>query len=152
MVDATLHELLGLPKEDVITKFCIGGCKRTLPLTIQYFGKHSHHKDGFDSRCRDCVKRQAADRKRIKKYAPPKPDACECSGEVTKNLVCDHDHTTGSMRGWIKDSCNKAIGQLGDDLPSITNTLLYMIRAYRKDGRLEEIDIQMERIRKEING
>lgn len=136
--EATLHAFLGLDKDEP-TKLCIGGCNRVLPLNIQYFGKHSHHKDGFDSRCRDCVKRQALDRKRLKRESPTQPDACEVTGEVTANLVLDHDHKNNTHRGYIKDSCNKAIGQLGDTLDAVTLAWLYLARDSIRHKRFDEL-------------
>lgn len=44
----------------------------------------------------------------------PKPVTCETC-DKQKPLVWDHNHTTGSFRGWLCASCNKALGLIYDD-------------------------------------
>jgi len=46
-------------------------------------------------------------------------------------LVCDHDHYTGEVRGWICGRCNAALGLLEDD-PFVVRAALDYI-----EGRME---------------
>lgn len=43
-----------------------------------------------------------------------------------KKLVIDHDHETGVVRGLLCNSCNVAIGLLGDSLSSLKRAVLYL--------------------------
>ena len=47
----------------------------------------------------------------------PRPNACEVCGERPdgKGLHFDHDHVTGSFRGWLCHHCNVSIGMVNDD-------------------------------------
>jgi hypothetical protein len=57
-------------------------------------------------------------------------DCCEiCSSK--NNLCYDHDHATMQFRGVLCRSCNKAIGQLGDNLESLQKAVDYL-----KKGRV----------------
>lgn len=42
------------------------------------------------------------------------------------NLVVDHDHETGAIRGLLCDSCNKGIGFLGDDAEACERAAAYL--------------------------
>ena len=42
------------------------------------------------------------------------------------DLVVDHDHATGKVRGLLCHNCNRALGLLQDSLPAIKNALLYL--------------------------
>lgn len=42
----------------------------------------------------------------------------------------DHDHATGAFRGVICQTCNRAIGLLGDTYESINAALTYLARHY----------------------
>jgi len=76
--------------------------------------------------CKDCEKRLAKQLREAKKSAPPKPPSCACCGRETDKLVVDHDHDTGTFRGWICTSCNIGIGKLGDTLQGVQNALNYL--------------------------
>jgi len=52
-------------------------------------------------------------------------DCCEiCSSK--DNLCYDHDHVTMNFRGVLCRSCNRAIGQLGDNEESLQRALNYL--------------------------
>ena len=41
-------------------------------------------------------------------------------------LVCDHDHSTGLIRGWICGPCNRALGLLKDCPDRMKKAALYL--------------------------
>lgn len=45
---------------------------------------------------------------------------------LDKDLVCDHCHTTGFIRGWICDGCNTGFAHIGDTLESARRAVKYM--------------------------
>jgi Recombination endonuclease VII len=66
----------------------------------------------------------------------PRPDVCECCGNPptltewgSSPLCFDHDHVTGTFRGWLCRACNAAIGALGDDLPGVQRAVRYLENA-----------------------
>ena len=63
----------------------------------------------------------------LSEFPPLKPESgqCECCGNV-RDLVVDHDHTTGKFRGWICNLCNVGIGMLGDDLAGAECAMAYL--------------------------
>ena len=48
------------------------------------------------------------------------------------NFPIDHDHDTGSNRGLLCHSCNKALGLLGDSLRNLINAQLYLMKWGKK--------------------
>jgi hypothetical protein len=92
------------------------------------FPKHCHFKDNLDRRCRSCIKKHTKIRSKLHKYAPNKPEVCECCGLVPDKWVLDHDHSNNSFRGWLCDRCNTGIGKLGDDIQGIVKALNYLIK------------------------
>ncbi len=60
----------------------------------------------------------------------PKPERCECCGELpgSRGLHLDHDHTAELFRGWLCFRCNSAIGKLQDSLSGVINALHYLQR------------------------
>jgi hypothetical protein len=113
-------------------KVCIY-CKLEKPF--EAFPKHSHKRDKLDNRCRECIKQHSKIRAKLKKNAPPKPEACECCGVITTKLCLDHDHKTHQFRGWLCDPCNIGIGKLGDTIEGIQKGIIYLEKCYGRATR-----------------
>ena len=58
--------------------------------------------------------------------------SCGICGTST-NLVLDHDHTTGSIRGVLCGNCNSAIGMLGDSTVKVAGALAWLERFNTQD-------------------
>lgn len=57
---------------------------------------------------------------------------CECCGKAVKpmtDLVIDHCHETGSVRGLLCATCNSGIGLLGDGKEGILAAMSYLRQA-----------------------
>jgi len=46
-----------------------------------------------------------------------------------RNLSVDHNHISGKVRGLLCDSCNRAIGVFKDDILTLQNAIVYLIRS-----------------------
>ena len=105
-------------------------CQTLLPLMC--FPKHSQNRDGYDTRCKSCIKKNSAITDDLKKVAHPKPEFCQCCGNIPRKgkngmFVLDHDHETLEIRGWICDFCNTALGRLGDNIEGVKKALEYLM-------------------------
>ena len=60
----------------------------------------------------------------------PCPERCECChrlfSETKKGAALDHDHQTGTFRGWLCGRCNTGIGMLGDNVQGIMRAMGYL--------------------------
>lgn len=105
------------------------------------FPKHKNRLTGLDNRCKKCKIERDKIVYNLKKNNKSVPKFCECCGKLpeesfrskstkTKNgirkLVLDHDPITNEFRGWICESCNHAIGNLGDNIEGIKKALNYL--------------------------
>jgi hypothetical protein len=62
------------------------------------------------------------------------PAETECEICHKKNIIVfDHDHKTNKFRGWLCNTCNIALGSLGDDVKGLINALNYL----QKNEKLE---------------
>ncbi len=68
-----------------------------------------------------------------KRCTVPKSTHCDMCGRIeniteqkNSRIVFDHDHKTGKFRGWICDSCNRGLSNLGDDIDGVMNALNYL--------------------------
>jgi hypothetical protein len=61
-----------------------------------------------------------------KRCGVPKSTSCDMCGCTTKRIVFDHDHVTCKFRGWICDSCNRGLSNLGDDLEGVMRAVYYL--------------------------
>jgi len=110
-------------------------CGEVHPLTEQYFSKNQSTNTGGDKyfrpECKKCSKQISQGKREAVKLAgnPARPKLgtpCYLCGRKDKKLVFDHDHITLSHRGWLCDNCNRSMGMLGDDIPSLKRAIRYL--------------------------
>lgn len=109
-----------------LVKTCVY-CNQEKPLSS--YPKHRGHKDRLDTRCKECISKQAKIRNQIRKTAPPKTEICDLCGKIPKHnkkIVLDHCHETQQFRGWLCDACNVGLGNLGDNLAGLESAVLYL--------------------------
>jgi|SRR6266576_983073 len=114
-------------------------CKQSKPVTGYYPDNHS--------RCRECIylankrwRRKATPEERRTWYLKAEygitPEQYQVLYEVQrgrcrickcrKELVVDHDHKTGRVRGLLCNGCNVGIGRLGDTAFVAYRAYLYL--------------------------
>ena len=76
--------------------------------------------------CKQCFRRISRGLSKVKKTAPPKPNACQLCGDANRELVLDHCHHTETFRGWICARCNRGIGSFSDDISNLQQAILYL--------------------------
>ena len=54
-------------------------------------------------------------------------NCCGACEKPTDNLVVDHCHTTGKVRGLLCSNCNLALGHFGDSIWKLENAMEYLI-------------------------
>ena len=102
-------------------------CHRVLPTTA--FTTGNIRQDGayyLMKSCRECESLTRAERKIVRKNAPPQPERCQRCHKKTKKLEVDHVHGSIVFRGWLCKTCNTGMGKLGDDLPGMLQAAIYL--------------------------
>ena len=118
-------------------------CDLMKPLS-EYSGNTSGC-DGFDREgyrlrrpeCKDCNKKANKGKSDAIKaakilgipYKAPEGSTCALCGNLAKKgdtLVFDHCHKTNTFRGYLHNSCNRALGVLGDDVQSLINAINFL--------------------------
>ena len=52
---------------------------------------------------------------------------CSASGgRIGEQLVIDHDHATGKVRGLLCHACNLLLGLANDDIPTFKSSIEYL--------------------------
>lgn len=127
----------------IINKKECSKCKKMKYLS-EYSGNTSgsdaFDKDGYRLRrpeCKVCNKKDNKGKSYAKNlakkngisYKAPKDTTCALCGNLPrlgKTLVFDHCHKSNKFRGYLHNSCNRALGVLGDDVQSIINAINYL--------------------------
>lgn len=117
--------------------------------SLEDFNRNKDGKFGRHSICRKCISERAKYRYangdsyavRLKKLYNLSVDeyeqmyeeasgCCQVCGiaeeELSKRLAVDHCHTTGKVRGLLCSRCNTALGQLQDNLETISALYSYL--------------------------
>jgi len=124
-----INTLWGPEENSVDTKKC-RRCDET--KDIENFEINRKFASGGIARrayCKSCQKKQ----KSIsgKKYYSKKPETliCPTCGDTVKgnhNIVLDHNHKTGTIRGYICDNCNSGMGRAKDDVQILQNWIEWL--------------------------
>lgn len=90
-------------------------------------GDSSHKRN----RCKSCEKEAGYSLRESKKLAgnpkaPPLGSPCPICGNSKFTLCFDHDHDTLQHRGWLCPQCNRAVGQLGDNIKGLERAIKYL--------------------------
>jgi hypothetical protein len=116
------------PKLTEEETFICKKCGVEHPISHRYFTKDGRYLKSQD--CKDCYIKAVKIRIDLHKTAPPKPAICDCCEKPTpeKGLYLDHCHDTGAFRGWLCNSCNVGIGNLGDNKEGLLKGIAYLER------------------------
>ena len=126
-------QLFGAAQEE--TKTC-SKCKKNLLLV-----KYSKASGGnyLRSECRYCEKSLGKIRSKLRKEntLPPLDYICpicqrnseqikDSGGKKSGGWCCDHDHATNKFRGWLCHNCNRALGNMQDDVSQLQRAIKYL--------------------------
>lgn len=108
-------------------------CELTLPVSA--FNARKERKDGLQSWCRTCHSAYASKKQREYKYGldhaayeqllAEHNSACAICRD-TEDLVIDHCHATGAVRGILCRNCNLTLGHANDDISRLLEAALYL--------------------------
>ena len=101
-------------EEEVPSKVCIK-CGEEKPLTKFRVDTSTFTFEKRRPDCKACEKKYREELARVHaNNTLPKPDVCECCGEIPKYWTLDHDHENEKPRGWICHKCNLGLSKFGD--------------------------------------
>ena len=98
---------------------------------LSEFNKRSNRPSGVTSRCKVCRKDEHYMRiyginlKEYNAMLVAQNKKCKICGTET-DLVVDHDHETGDVRGLLCAPCNSAIGLFKENRTSLLNAIEYV--------------------------
>jgi hypothetical protein len=142
-----------------------GHKKCTKCLENKSLSEFNKKRDYFDSRCRICKSRKRAYKKYLKykdfdegKYIVLKTlQEFKCAiCEVETDLVIDHDHVTGEVRGLLCNNCNWLLGHAKDSKTTLFSAILYLekheaVMKNRKEPKPEKLsELKPENISPEL--
>ena len=106
----------------------------------------------MDNMCKPCKGKHAKVLATLHKIhkTPPPGSPCEGCGRIAK-LYLDHCHVTLKFRGFICQSCNHGIGQLGDSEQGVQKALEYLKRVNARN-KSSEVEEAQQRARKSRSG
>lgn len=109
-------------------------CSEEKPKTLEFFPPHNGKKNGLDSWCRLCRKdyrREFRIPPGIHKDEYPRAYEAKAIGEcvicgAVDNIVVDHDHKTGHVRGPLCRHCNFGLGHFKDNPELLEFAAMYL--------------------------
>ena len=124
------------------TKRCVY-CLQEKEASEKFFPRHAFMKDRLDTRCKECVKKNAKIRKKLAlTHGHLKSEKCACCGKTHDRtgkplqIVLDHDHETGEFRGYVCKFCNLGIGHLGDNMEGLQTAMKYLKSTQNRPGKI----------------
>ena len=119
-------------------------CKNEKPATSEFFPLHNKKRNGLDSWCRDCrnaYRKEARVPPGLPKSEYPRAYEARAIGECVicgamENIVIDHDHQTGRVRGPLCQHCNFGLGHFRDD-PELLELAAMYLRGQCACGKCE---------------
>ena len=137
LFDSYIQPIESTSTYDDLTKVC---SKCGVEHPIENFGRSSGAKYRR-SECNYCNRELGRVRRELKLVTPPPPEDHRCpicektsdqvkgaGGKKSGHWCLDHDHKTHLFRGWICHTCNRAIGQLQDNVRILENAIKYISR------------------------
>lgn len=111
-------------------------CRQEKPGTPEFFPPHNKKRNGLDSWCRAC---RAAYRNEIcrgkfrgaisdesLRFIKAEVRECVICG-AEGDLVVDHDHSNGAVRGMLCGHCNRGLGHFRDDPQLLEFARMYLL-------------------------
>ena len=119
-------------------------CKHEKPETAEFFPLHSKKRNGLDSWCRDCrneYRKELRVPPGLPKSEYPRAFEARAVGECVicgfvGDIVIDHDHKTGLVRGPLCQHCNFGLGHFRDD-PELLELAAMYLRGQCACGKCE---------------
>ena len=109
-------------------------CETELPLSS--FHKNKNCSFGVLNTCKKCRVSTCRDEQLRYKYGisnaqyeskyKEQKGACKICRKNFDQLVVDHDHNTGDVRGLLCHSCNKGLGLFFDNVSALENAIIYL--------------------------
>jgi len=100
---------------------------------VHMFSKAAATSDGLQAKCKSCfriyqrAKKYGLSEKHFRLLLISQDYECAICGTPDRNLVVDHNHETGKVRGLLCGSCNTGIGMLQDSVEIIRRAEGYLI-------------------------
>ena len=126
---------LGVSSEPAVNTLAGGKicstCQRS--LAEELFEANYRNLDGTlrrSSRCNFCKKQADQHLRRLKRLHPPPVKGTKCAVPTCERLATclDHNHETGTARGYICSQHNSAFAYCNDSVDGVRNLLLYAER------------------------
>jgi hypothetical protein len=111
-------------------------CKQEKTATVEFFPPHNKKINGLDSWCRNCRAsyRNGINRGKFRGVISDenllalKAEITECViCGAAENLVVDHCHSTGQVRGLLCQRCNMGLGHFRDDPDLLEFARIYLL-------------------------